>query len=61
LFGQYTTAQSEEALDDAERGLDTEGHTPTVELQVRNVKTMPALFQPREFIGADGKNNRATE
>jgi ParB-like nuclease domain len=60
LFGQYTTSQREEALEDAERRLDTKGHTPTVELPVKKVKTLPVLFQPREFIGVDAKNNRAT-
>jgi ParB-like nuclease domain len=59
LFGQYTTAQREEALADAEHRLDVKDHAPTVELPVKNVKTMPELFQPREFFkGADG--GRAT-
>src|SRR5262245_8428505 len=60
LFGQYTTAQREGALEDAERRLDTKEHTPAVELPVKNIKTLPVLFQPREFIGVDAKSNRAT-
>jgi hypothetical protein len=53
LLGQYTTAQREEALEDAERRLTTEGHVPTVALPVKSLKTMPVLFQPREFIGIE--------
>src|SRR5262245_29000352 len=60
LFGQYTTAQREEALADAERRLDLKGYTPTKELSVKQIKTMPMLFQAREFIGVDKENNRAT-
>jgi ParB-like chromosome segregation protein Spo0J len=60
LLGQYTTKEREEALEDAERRLDLKGHMPIVELPVKSVKTMPVLFQPREFIGGDKENNRAT-
>src|SRR5262249_53047900 len=60
LLGQYTAKEREEALGDAERRRDVKGHTDTVELQVKQLKTMPVLFQPREFLGMDGKGNRAT-
>jgi hypothetical protein len=50
LFGQYTAAEQETALEDAARRLDTEDHTPTVELSVKQIKLMPVLFQPRERL-----------
>jgi hypothetical protein len=50
LFGQYTAKEREEALEDAERRRDVKGHTSTVELPLKQIKTMPMLFQPREFL-----------
>jgi hypothetical protein len=50
LFGQYTAKERKEALIDAESRLDLKGHTPMVELQVKQLKTMPVLFQPRERL-----------
>jgi ParB-like nuclease domain len=48
-FGQYTAAQRKEALEDAERRVDTKRHSPAIELQVKQIKTMPVVFQPREL------------
>jgi hypothetical protein len=45
----YTTEAREEALADAERRLIREGHTPTIFLRPKQIKTMPELFQPRMF------------
>jgi hypothetical protein len=50
LLGQYTAAERKKALEDAERRIDLEDHKPTVELRVKQIKTMPALFQPRERL-----------
>jgi hypothetical protein len=60
LLGQYT-AEREEALEDAERRRDVKGHTPMVELPLKQIKTMPALFQPRElFPSAKANAERRT-
>jgi ParB-like chromosome segregation protein Spo0J len=48
-FGTYTTLQREEALADAERKLDRQGHSPIAKVPVNKLKIMPKLFQPREF------------
>jgi ParB-like nuclease domain len=49
-----TTEEREEALTDAESRLIREGHTPTVFLRPRQIKTMPELFQPR-MLSYDGR------
>lgn len=50
LRGELHTAKArEEALADAESRLIREGHTPTVFLRPKQIKTMPELFQPRMF------------
>ena len=47
--GRHTAKAREEALADAESRLVREGHTPTVHLLPKQIKTMPELFQPRMF------------
>jgi len=50
----HTTAAREEALADAESRLIREGHTSTIFLRPKQIKTMPELFQPRT-LSYDGR------
>jgi hypothetical protein len=57
LFGQYTAKEREEALGRRREPTRRERSRPQVELPLKQIKTMPALFQPRELFPADAKRS----